>query len=311
MGSPLFAASSLEELIKGGFNVVAVITSPNRKKGRGQLVTESDVKKIALKYRIPVFQPNNLKDELFIKAISQLNPDLGVVVAFRMLPEILWTLPTKGTINLHASLLPNYRGAAPINWVLINGEKKTGITTFFLKHEIDTGDVLLQEEIPIAQNMDAGVLHDELMMKGAELLSKTVELIENNNYQIIEQKELVQNVDTLLKAPKIFKNDCEINWENEAQIIYNFIRGLSPYPGAWNKLLTKSGKELIFKVYRSEISDIPSDEVGKIVCKDKKELLIGTADFYLKILSIQIEGKKRMEIEEFLKGFNTEYLTLK
>ena len=310
MGSPEFASRSLEQLISDGFNVVGVITGPDRKKGRGQALAQSAVKQTALKNDLPVFQPTNLKDENFQQTIAALNPDLGVVVAFRMLPEKVWNMPRLGTINLHASLLPDYRGAAPINWAIINGEKETGLTTFFLKHEIDTGDVILRKSQTISDDMNAGQLHDILMEKGARLLSDSVALIEGGDYSTIDQQEL--NADkTLNKAPKIFKNDCRIDWNRDAQSLFNFIRGLSPYPGAWSTL-TKNDKEAIFKVYSSQVSDKKSSGCeGKILKNDNHGFMVGTKDFYLKLLTIQVEGKKRMKTEDFLKGFSLENTSIK
>jgi methionyl-tRNA formyltransferase len=311
MGSPEFAAHCLDQLVADGFNIKACITGPDRKKGRGLKLAESAVKTSAKKNQIPVYQPTNLKDASFISQMKELNLDLGIVVAFRMLPEVLWNLPRLGTINLHASLLPNYRGAAPINWAIINGEVKTGITTFFLKHEIDTGDVILRAEVPIGKDMCAGELHDKLMQDGALLLSDSVKLIESGEYQVMDQAALESEEHILHKAPKIFKEDCRIDWDKKAAKVHNLIRGLSPYPAAWSKFLTKSGKELIFKVYKSEVTAIPSPKKAKVlITNEENEMLIKTSDFYLKITDIQIEGKQRMFVSDFLRGFNLDEVTL-
>ena len=304
MGSPEFAAQSLERLLKDGFRVSAVITGPDRQKGRGLKVTESTVKTSAKNHNIPVFQPENLKDTNFLEEMKSFEFDLGIVVAFRMLPEVLWSMPKLGTINLHASLLPNYRGAAPINWAIMNGEEKTGLTTFFLKHKIDTGDVILQEEVEIGPEMNAGELHDLLMEKGGRILSESVKKIQDGQTVLINQESLKKNFSTLHPAPKIFKQDAQINWKTPVKEIHNHIRGLSPHPGAWGKFLTKSGKEVIFKVYKSEVTDLPSAGKSKEVnLKETAGFIVGTEDFYLKILEIQVEGKQKMPVDEFLRGF--------
>lgn len=310
MGSPEFAAHSLRQLIKDGFNVVGVITGPDRKSGRGQKLQESAVKQCALEFKLPVFQPTNLKNEDFRKRIEALQPDLGVVVAFRMLPESVWNLPELGTINLHASLLPNYRGAAPINWAVINGEKETGITTFFLKHEIDTGDILLQKSVQISEEMNAGKLHDLLMQEGALLLSETVKQIESESYELIDQSKLMDVTHALKKAPKIFKDDCRINWHRSMQEVYNFIRGLSPHPGAWSRLLTLNGKEYTFKIYSSEKSEMKNtDHIGNLLIKEDR-IYVGCSDFYLELKEVQLEGKKRMSAAAFIRGFETNGIQL-
>jgi len=301
-GTPEFAATCLDKLIEDGFNIVVVITAPDRKKGRGQSIAMSAVKETALKNNITVLQPTNLKDPEFNAELSSFNADLGVVVAFRMLPESVWDMPSLGTVNLHASLLPNYRGAAPINWVLINGESKTGLTTFFLKHEIDTGDVIKQEEVSISEDMDAGELHDLLALEGANLLSQTLRLIEDGDYEKIAQNDLISEGRILHKAPKIFKVDGEINWNDSAQKVYNKIRGLSPYPAAWT-IMNKNGKSSKVKVFKANLSDIPSiGKQGIIQLKENAVMMIGTADFYLIIHEIQFEGKQKMDMASFLRG---------
>jgi methionyl-tRNA formyltransferase len=301
-GTPIFASVCLEKLINEGFDVVAVITAPDRKKGRGQLLVESSVKETAVKHGIKVFQPTNLKDPIFNAELAALRPDLGVVVAFRMLPESIWNMPSLGTVNLHASLLPNYRGAAPINWVLINGEQKTGITTFFLKHEIDTGDVVKQLEVSISDKMNAGELHDLLALKGAQLLSETVRVVQNGNYKKIPQRKMISEGAALKMAPKIFKEDGKIDWTDPANKIYNKIRGLSPYPAAWTEL-NKNGKTLTIKIFKASVSHISSKgKQAHIEVKDKSQLLIGTADFYLVLHEIQLEGKQKTDVPSFLRG---------
>lgn len=312
MGSPEFAAHNLKQLSGDGFLIVGVVTGPDRKKGRGQQLAEPAVKTVAKALNIPVYQPENLKEDSFFREMKSLEPDLGVVVAFRMLPEKIWTLPKLGTINLHASLLPDYRGAAPINHVIMNGEEKTGVTTFFLKHEIDTGDVILQKEIPIGQKMNAGDLHQILMEEGSIMLSETVRLIEEGNYKIKSQSELTGFSKVQHQAPKIFKNDCRINWNDSAQKVYNFIRGLSPQPGAWTTLVTKDGQEYIFKIYSAEISEIKSSaNENRISVSGEQGLLIACADFCIKPNLVQLEGKQKMSCKEFLKGFSFDSVRIK
>ncbi|MEQ8323375.1 MAG: methionyl-tRNA formyltransferase [Vicingaceae bacterium] len=302
-GTPDFASICLERLILDGFEVVGVITAPDRKKGRGQKLSPSPVKTLAEKHNMRVFQPTNLKDQDFLDELNLLNPDLGVVVAFRMMPEQLWSMPALGTINLHASLLPNYRGAAPINWAIINGEKKTGLTTFFLKHEIDTGDILLQEEILIRDSDDAGTLHDHLAEKGSELLSKTLDLIMQGNYHTTSQKDFISDGTDLKKAPKIFKKDCEVNWRQESERIYDTIRGLSPYPSAWTTLKKMDGQPMSVKIFRTEKTNLSSKGKEGQIKTDSGELLIGTKSTFLKIIDIQPEGRQKMAGSDFLRGY--------
>jgi len=296
MGTPEFAVPSLEALIKNGWNVVAVVTAPDRPQGRGQKLIPSPVKVTALGSNIPVLQPTNLKSDDFIEKLRSFEADLQIVVAFRMLPEVVWNMPPRGTFNLHASLLPNYRGAAPINWAIINGEKETGLTTFFLKHEIDTGSIIFQEKESINAEDNIGTLYERLMNKGAQLVLKTTEAIENNNVATLPQNEAL----AIHHAPKIFKETCEIDWEKPATDIHNLIRGLSPYPGAWTIL---DGKTC--KIYKSEFSDKNSEGLlpGEYRSDGKKELLFQTGNGTLKILELQMEGKKKLVIEEFLRGY--------
>ncbi len=297
MGTPEFAMETLQTIHQAGFNIVGVVTSVDKMGGRGRKqLLESAVKKYAIQHALPLLQPKNLKAAGFNEALQTWNPDLIVVVAFRMLPEVVWSMPSIGTINLHASLLPAYRGAAPINWAIIRGEERTGVTTFFIQKEIDTGDLLLQEEVEIDINDNAGSLHDKLMHVGAEVVLKTLD-------QVIHQKILPQKQDHTLatKAPKIFAEDCKINWHQPAAIVYNFIRGMSPYPGAWTEL---GGK--VLKIFDARISfDAHRLAPGKIAV-DGKHLCIGTFDHPLSIKLLQMEGRKRMKINDFLNGIKME-----
>lgn len=297
MGTPDFAVASLDALVKAGFDIIAVITAPDKPAGRGQKLNESAVKKYATENSIPVLQPLKLKDNAFVEHLRLLKADLQVVVAFRMLPEIVWNMPAKGTINLHGSLLPQYRGAAPINWAIINGEKETGATTFFLKHEIDTGDVLHKRSMTIADTDTAGDVHDRLMLLGAELLVDTVKAIETGDYKEIPQ-DLISNSGDLKHAPKIFKEDCLINWDQPTEIVYNRIRGLSPYPTAFTFL---QGKTL--KIFRAEfIKTSERITPGEFVTDAKSYLHFACQDGFISVKDIQLEGKKKMLIDEFLRG---------
>lgn len=297
MGTPEFAVPSLEILIKNNYNVVAVVTAPDRPAGRGQKIRMSEVKECALKHNIPVLQPEKLKDEAFLKELKQFNANLQIVVAFRMLPEAVWNMPEIGTFNLHGSLLPQYRGAAPINWAIINGEKETGVTTFFLQHQIDTGNILLQDKEQISEDDNVGTVYERLMHKGANLVLKTVEKIETGDYSSTPQNENQE----LKEAPKIFKETCEIDWNKPAEEIKNLIRGLSPYPVAWTSLENKS-----MKVYDCSKTDIDSSEMtnGEYKTDQKTFLHFAANDNYISINELQLEGKKRMKIEDFLRGYN-------
>lgn len=293
MGTPEFAVASLEILLQNKINVVAVITAPDKPQGRGQKVTFSPVKECALKYNVPVLQPTNLKSEEFLATLRSYKADLQVVVAFRMLPESVWAMPVIGTFNLHASLLPQYRGAAPINWAIINGEKETGVTTFFLQHDIDTGSIIYQEHEPIHPNDTAGTLYDRLMHKGAKLVLKTVLAIASKNYTSTPQQET-----SAKHAPKIFKETCEIRWDQNTNAIINFVRGLNPYPSAWAVINGKS-----FKIHRvSGTSGSPNASPGELATDSKKYLNIKTVDGWISIDELQPEGKKKMSVEEFLRG---------
>ena len=296
MGTPEFAVPSLNILVEKGYNVVAVITAPDKPAGRGQKVSESDVKKAALKHGLPILQPTNLKEKNFLKELKSYNANLQVVVAFRMLPEVVWRMPEIGTFNLHASLLPNYRGAAPINWAIINGEKKTGVTTFFLQHKIDTGDILFQEEEEIYDTDNAGTLYERLKNKGAELVLKTVKAIQDNDYAVKKQ-----NLEEKTPhAPKIFTEDTFINFNNESEKILNFVRGLTPYPAARMRLY-----DTMYKVFEVEVANCNGMNallVGEPLTDQKSYLYVKTLDGYLKINELQPEGKRRMKTEVFLRG---------
>jgi len=297
MGTPEFAVASLDELIASGVEVVGVVTAPDKPAGRGQKVSESAVKQYAVAHSLPVLQPEKLKNEQFLKELEALGADLQVVVAFRMLPEVVWSMPLKGTINLHASLLPQYRGAAPINWVLINGEKESGVTTFFLKHDIDTGDILFTEKVTLTGKETAGELHDRLMYKGAGLLVKTVKAIESGRFTELPQAHLAEGVE-LKHAPKIFKDDCKIDWNQPAEKVYNLIRGLSPYPTAFTTLNDK-----VLKVFDAEYqSGDTGISPGGFLTDNKTYLKFAAVDGFVSLTDVQLEGKKRMGIEEFLRG---------
>jgi methionyl-tRNA formyltransferase len=295
MGTPEFAVPSLEILIENNFNVVAVITAPDKPQGRGQKISYSPVKEAALKYNIPVLQPTNLKSPDFLNEIKGYNANLQIVVAFRMLPEAIWSMPSIGTFNLHASLLPQYRGAAPINWAIINGEKETGVTTFFLKHEIDTGSIIYQETEPIHEEDNVGTLYERLMNRGAKLVLKTVKAIAAENYPSTPQREH----EHLKHAPKIFKETCEINWAQKSEVIRNFVRGLSPYPTAWCKLNGKTYK--IFSV-AIDGKDEKQNEPGVIRTDNKNYLYVKTLDGWISIEELQPEGKRKMSSLEFFRG---------
>jgi methionyl-tRNA formyltransferase len=309
MGTPEFAVASLDILLKNNYNIVAVITVPDKPAGRGQQMHESAVKEYAQNHQLKVLQPQKLKDEEFITELKSLSPDLGVVVAFRMLPEIVWNMPNLGTFNLHASLLPQYRGAAPINWAIINGEKKTGVTTFFLQHEIDTGNIIFQEEVFIGENETAGEMHDLLMNTGAKLVLKTVRNIEEGNIKTIRQSELILNKENLKIAPKIFKEDCKINWEKPIEEIHNFVRGLSPYPAAWTEFNASDHKSHVVKIY-STLPEIKTHHFpcGQMLSDGKNYLKVAVKGGFISILNLQLAGKNRMNIRDFLRGFKLQAL---
>ncbi|MEP0987041.1 methionyl-tRNA formyltransferase [Ekhidna sp.] len=296
LGTPDFASASLRKLVENDVNVVAVITAPDKPKGRGKKLGISAVKSYALEAELDILQPTNLKDPAFIEELRSYHADLQIVVAFRMLPVAVWDMPRLGTFNLHASLLPQYRGAAPINWAIINGETETGVTTFFLKHEIDTGEIIFQEKEPINENDNVGSLYTRLMEKGADLVLKTVKAIEQVDYP-----QLPQEIDKPLKsAPKIFKEDCRIDWQQPSENIRNFVRGLSPYPAAWTQLDGKGMK--VFEVQKS--TEGTNKPIGELYSDDKNYIRINTKDGTLDLLDLQLEGKKRMKVDEFLRGYH-------
>jgi methionyl-tRNA formyltransferase len=294
MGTPEFAVPSLRILAEHNFNIVAVITAPDKPQGRGQKLIPSPVKICAQAYNIHVLQPANLKSPEFIEQLKALHANLQVVVAFRMLPEVVWSMPALGTFNLHASLLPQYRGAAPINWAIINGEKETGVTTFFLKHEIDTGQIIFQEKEPIDDDDTVGSLYERLTTKGANLVLKTVKAIESGDYSSVPQP----HYENIRHAPKIFKETCEIKWEQTSKQVRDFVRGLSPYPGAWCVLNGKSYKVFTVSTTLETKTGNPRD----INSDNKNYLYIRTADGWISLEEIQPEGKKRMSIREFFRG---------
>lgn len=299
MGTPEFAVASLDALVQAGFNVVGVVTVADKPAGRGQKLSESAVKKYAIKHQLKVLQPIKLKDPKFIQELSVLKADLQVVVAFRMLPEMIWNMPAKGTINLHASLLPQYRGAAPINHAIINGEKESGVSTFLLQHEIDTGNVIYTEKTPITAEDTAGTLHDRLMEIGAKLIVKTVKAIESNNYTETPQPESTDPIAIGLKAaPKIFKEFCQINWAQDNNVVFNHIRGLSPYPTAFTHFNGKTLK--IFSIKKENTQT--QINAGEFLSDGKTYLKFATNNGYIHILELQLEGKKRMKVDEFLRG---------
>ena len=303
MGTPDFAVESLRCLVEGGYNVVGVITMPDKPAGRGHKLQFSPVKQYALEHSLPLLQPEKLKDEAFVEALREWKADLQIVVAFRMLPEVVWNMPRLGPFNLHASLLPQYRGAAPINWAVINGDTETGITTFFLRHEIDTGEVIQQVRIPIADTDDVGIVHDKLMMLGGKLVTETVDAILNDAVKPIPQEEMAV-VGELRPAPKIFKDTCRIDWNQPVKRIYDFIRGLSPYPAAWSELVQPDGETVVMKIFETE-KIIQSHQLtpGTLLTDGKTYIHVAAADGIIGIRALQLPGKKRLKTDELLRGF--------
>ena len=303
MGTPEFAVEALRCLVEGGYNVVGVITMPDKPAGRGHKLQYSPVKQYALEHNLPLLQPEKLKNEEFVEALRAWKADLQIVVAFRMLPEVVWNMPRLGTFNLHASLLPQYRGAAPINWAVINGETETGITTFFLKHEIDTGEVIQQVRVPIADTDDVGIVHDKLMLLGGKLVTETVDAILAGTVKSIPQEQMAA-CGELRSAPKIFKETCRIDWNRPVKRIYDFVRGLSPYPAAWTELVQPDGQTLVLKVFETEkIGKEHSLEPGTLLTDGKTYLRVAAADGFVGIRSLQLPGKKRLKADELLRGF--------
>lgn len=304
MGTPDFAVESLRALVEGGYNVVGVITMPDKPAGRGYKIQYSPVKQYALDNNLPLLQPEKLKDESFLDALHAWRADLQIVVAFRMLPEVVWNMPRLGTFNLHASLLPQYRGAAPINWAVINGDTETGATTFFLTHEIDTGKIIRQQRLPIAETDDAGMVHDALMVMGGRLVTETVDLILNDTADAIPQEAYYTEAGTLRAAPKIFKETCRINWNSMVKDVCNFVRGLAPYPAAWTELISPEGEVRVLKVYQTEKINIShSFPVGSVHTDNKSFVDIAVPDGYIRLVSVQLAGKKRMPVAALLNGF--------
>lgn len=305
MGTPDFAVESLRALVEGGYNVVGVVTGSDKPVGRhGSVLQPTPVKQYAVEHGLHVLQPERLKDEAFIEELRSLRADLQIVVAFRMLPEIVWAMPPLGTFNLHASLLPQYRGAAPINWAVINGDTETGVTTFFLKHEIDTGAVIRQVRVPISDTDCVGDVHDRLMMLGGSVVCDTVDAILDGTAQATPQ-ELMLPDEELRPAPKIFKDTCRIAWGRTSKQVYDFIRGLSPYPAAWTTLIAPDGTEQVVKVYEAVIIEKPRTlcPIGTISTDSKTYIHVYTSDGALGIGTLQLAGKKRMSVDDFLRGF--------
>lgn len=310
MGTPEFAVASLQALVQGGYHVVAVVTQPDKPVGRHQQTLQaSEVKKYALFQNLPVLQPAKLKDPDFLTQLADYKADLQVVVAFRMLPEVVWSMPRFGTFNVHAALLPQYRGAAPINWAIINGETKTGVTTFFLDHNIDTGRIIMQKQLPIPEDADVEYVYDKLMVLGAETCLDTIDQLLANDGKIAAtpQEQFVQSEHNLRPAPKIFKETCEINWNQSARDIYNFVRGLSPYPAAWTTWnISKddpTSKQVMIKIYKTQLTGEATTEKPGSINTDQRRIYVATTTEWLEITELQMAGKKRMNAKDFLNGW--------
>lgn len=310
MGTPEFAVASLQALVQGGYHVVAVVTQPDKPVGRHQQTLQaSEVKKYALSQNLPVLQPAKLKDPDFLTQLADFKADLQVVVAFRMLPEVVWSMPRFGTFNVHAALLPQYRGAAPINWAIINGETKTGVTTFFLDHNIDTGRIIMQKQLPIPEDADVEYVYDKLMVLGAEICLDTIDKLLANDGKIAAtpQEQFVQSEHHLRPAPKIFKETCEINWNQSAKDIYNFVRGLSPYPAAWTTWnISKddpTSKQVMIKIYKTRLTGEATTEKPGSINTDQRRIYVATTTEWLEITELQMAGKKRMNAKDFLNGW--------
>ncbi len=311
MGTPDFAVPTLDALVQGGYNVVGVITMPDKPAGRGHKVQYSPVKEYALAHDLPLLQPEKLKDEAFLEHLRQWKADLQIVVAFRMLPEVVWAMPRLGTFNLHAALLPQYRGAAPINWAVINGETETGATTFFLSHEIDTGRIILKRKMPIGPDENVGSVHDRLMEMGKGLVTETVDLLieaegDISKIETIEQESLYNDIRELKPAPKIFKETCAIDWSDTARNIFNKVRGLSPYPAAWTELKAANGDTISpVKIYKVSIVEEGKDKtssIGRLVTDSKTHIHINCSDGTIALEELQLPGKKRMDVKSLLNG---------
>ena len=303
MGTPEFAVETLQALVENEYNVVAVVTQPDKPVGRhGSVLQPSQVKQYALEHGLPVLQPEKMKDPAFIEQLRSYDANLQVVVAFRMLPEVVWAMPEYGTFNVHAALLPQYRGAAPINWAVINGETETGVTTFFLDHDIDTGRIIMKKHFPIPDDADVEYVYDGLMHLGAQLCLETLEaIIAADGHPVSIPQDSVLDGSAIKTAPKIFKETCEINWSKTAKQVYDFVRGLSPVPGAWTTLVAADGKEMVLKVYKTRKTDRQGQGSG-VISTDGKALYISAADHLLEIVELQLAGKKRMLARDFLNG---------
>lgn len=315
LGTPDFAVEPLKRLVERerndetcGYEIVGVVTMPDKViNKRGSQLLMSPVKVYAQECGLPLLQPVSLKDQEFIDELAQWKADLQIVVAFRMLPESVWNMPRLGTFNLHASLLPQYRGAAPINWAIINGDKESGVTTFFLKHEIDTGDIILQDVVEIDSNDTAGTLHDKLMLQGGESVLKTVELIVNGDVKPLPQEQLYKCEDELRPAPKIYRDTCRINWDSSMQCVYDFIRGMSPYPAAWTEIVSHDASPIAVKIYEAHMEAAAHNkECGYLLSDGKSYIKVTVDGGYICLTSLQLPGKKRMSVAEFLRGFNIE-----
>jgi methionyl-tRNA formyltransferase len=301
-GTPEFAASQLEAIIGAGYEVAVVVTMPDKPAGRGRKIQYSDVKMTAMEHNLPLLQPEKLKDPDFLEQLASYQANLFIVVAFRMLPAVVWQMPALGTFNLHASLLPQYRGAAPINFAIINGETETGLTTFFLNEEIDKGAVIMREKVSIRPDETAGELHDELMLLGNKVVVETIKKIESGQVSALAQEELIEG-QVLKPAPKITKEFCNIDWNQDCQTVYNHIRGLSPYPAAHTQLVSENGEAIDLKVFSSEIERCQHRlPIGSVVTDNKKHLKIALSDGYISLTNIQQSGKKAMPIDDFLRG---------
>lgn len=304
MGTPEFAVGTLSALVEGGYNVVAVVTQPDKPVGRhGSVLQPSQVKQYALEHNIPVMQPVKMKDEAFLEELRSYNADLQIVVAFRMLPEVVWAMPRFGTFNVHAALLPQYRGAAPINWAVINGETRTGVTTFFLDHDIDTGRVIMQKPFDVPDDANVEYVYDGLMNLGAEIAIETIDALIAGEGEVdtMPQEDMIPVGEELHSAPKIFKETCEIDWNNSGKKCHDFVRGLSPVPGAWTNVTLPDGRETVLKIYKAQKTAIPSTAPG-VISADKNRLYISAADCQLELLEVQMAGKKRMAAKDFVNG---------
>ncbi len=304
-GTPEFALESLKALFEGGYHIAAVVTVPDKPAGRGMKLRASPVGQYALEQGLTVLQPERLSDPVFLDRLKQIDPEIQVVVAFRMMPRAVWALPSKGTFNLHASLLPQYRGAAPINWAVINGETETGLTTFFLRDKVDTGDIIFRESMGIGPEETAGELHDRLKVKGAQLLLRTLEAILSGNVDAIDQSRFTDSATLLKPAPKLYTSTCRIDWNMPSAYIYNLIRGLNPLPGAFTELRMKDGSSASIKIFRAAVEnrDLPPETPGMVFTDGRSCLKISSADGYINIYELQLAGRKPMRTDEFLRGF--------